>query len=478
MRLKLEDIPDQEFAVMHESCLALLERYGVLFESEKARDLLRKAGSSIDEDGRAHLKPQFVESVIRAIPPDGFTMFGRDETKALRVAVDSMSFRPSTGEPFILDYATRQRREATMSDAETMVRLTDALDGFAMVNAVVNVRDAPAAWENILLFILSHRYSTKPSDVTVSTVREVRAVAQIAAAIRGGEAELRSRPLTAVDVSMISPLRCSQKETEAFLEAARLGLPVEILSSPSMGVSSPITLAGSVVVSTAEVLAAICLLYQVAPGLGVINTARISPINMRTGAYNYGAPELGMGSVLVAACSARYHIPTNLYGFGNAAKMPGIQSTMEKAFPGLLMALGMRHMITGSGTIDNSLVTSPEMLVIDHEAIRFITRICTPIVIDQEAVGIDVLMKGMREGGTLIAEEHTVRHLKDGEMMDCGFDQWDSLQAWEQCGRPDLFERAHARVEELLAAHSVSPLGAGVEKAIENAKEQFDRDRS
>ena len=105
--------------------------------------------------------------------------------------------------------------------------------------------------------------------------------------------------------------------------------------------------------------------------------------------------------MLAAACSARYHIPTNLYGFGSAAKVPGIQSAMEKTFGGLLIALGRHHMITGSGILYNSLVTSPELLVIDHEAIRFIRRICRPIEIDEEAIGIDALIKGMGEDGTL-----------------------------------------------------------------------------
>lgn len=473
MRLRLSDITDREFEVMHESCMALLERFGVLIESETARDLLKRAGNRVDEEGRVHLNRQFVESMIRLIPPDGFTMYGRDEAMKLHVAVDQMSFRPSTGMPFVLEYATRDRREATIQDAKAFVRVTDALEGYDMVNAVVNLRDAPGTWSNILLFILGHRFSRKPSDVTVSSAREVQAVARISAAIRGSESELRKKPLTAVDISMITPLRCSEIEAEAFLEAARLGVPVEILSSPSMGVSSPITLSGSVVVCMAEVLAAICLLYQVAPGLGIINTARISPINMRTGAYNYGAPELGMGSVLTAACSARYHIPTNLYGFGNAAKRPGIQSAMEKTFSGLLMALGRHHMITGSGILDNSLVTSPEVLVIDNEAIRFIKRICAPIAIDEDAIGIDVLMRGMRESGTLMAEEHTLRYLKQGEMMDCGLDQWDSLQKWEQDGRPDLFDKAHEKVEAILAGPSLAPFDHHVEEAIAEAKRLF-----
>ncbi len=473
MNLRLTDISDREFQVMHESCLSLLERYGVLFESAEARALLTKAGNPVDDDGRVHLKPRFVESVIREIPPDGFTMYGRDEAKRLRVAVDEMSFRPSTGEPFVLDFATRSRREATMDDAERLVRVTDALDGYQMVNAVVNVRDAPTTWRNIELFVLGHRFSLKPSDVTVSTAREVKAVGLISAAIRGGKAELRARPLTAVDIAMISPLRCSRDESEAFLEAARLGIPVEVLSSPSMGISSPVTLSGSVVVAMAEVLAATCLVYQVAPGLGIINTARVSPINMRTGAYNYGAPELGMGSVLTAAVSARYHIAGNLYGFGNAAKLPGMQSAMEKAFSGLLIALGRHHMITGSGTLDNSLVTSPELLVIDHEAISFIRRIVKPIEITADSVGIDALIKAIAESGTMMAEDHTLRFVKAGELMSCSLDQWDSLTDWEQKGKLDLLDVAHHRVNEILACHSVPPFSPRVAAAVEDARRLF-----
>ena len=373
MRLQLKDISDSEFNTMHAAILRLLDEFGVLFENEEARRLLANAGNRLDEEGRIHLQPGFVESMLKFIPTDGFTLYGRDEAKAVRVAVDHMCFRPSTGEPFLFDYETRSRRPATMEDSRTLVRVTDALEGYDMVNSVVNVDEAPGSWGNILRFVNAHRHSLKPSDITVSTDREVRAVARIGTAIRGSEEGLREKPLTAVDVAMISPLRCTDEETRAFLECARRGIPVEILTSPSLGVSSPLTLAGGVALTMAETVAALCLLYQVAPGLGVINVARVSPINLRSGAYNYSAPELGMGSVLTAACSARYHLPTNLYGFGTAAKTFGGQAEMEKVFSGLLMALGRHHLITGAGTLDNSLITGPELLVVDHEAIRFIS---------------------------------------------------------------------------------------------------------
>ena len=475
MQLRLRDIPENEFQIIHDSILRLLREYGVFFEHREAQTILEQAGNTLDGTGRVFLSPAFVENTLQQIPEEGFTLYGRDECRKINVAVDSMCFRPSTGEPFIFDYKNRARRPATMNDAKQLVLITDYLSGYDMVNSVVNPQDAPGTWGNVRRFINSHRYSLKPSDFTVSSAQEVKAVARIAAAIRGGEKFLREKPLTAVDISMVTPLRCTVEETAAFMACARLGIPVEILSSPAMGVSAPVTLAGSVAVSLAETIAAVCLLYQIHPGLGVIAAVRISPVDMRTTAYNYGAPELGMGSVLTAACCARYHIPTNLYGFGTVAKSVGAQSAMEKAFSGLLMGLARCHMITGSGILDNALVTSPELLVVDHEAIQYLKRIRKPVAIDEDAVGFDALVRGMRDSGTLIAEEHTLRYFREGELLQCGLDQWSSLEQWEQEGRPDLLDHAHRQAVEILENHSVEPFDPAVESEIERVKQHFQR---
>ncbi len=466
MRTQLQDLGDTEFQIMHQSVLRLLTEYGVLFEDRGACDLLAKAGNRVDCDGRVHLESRFVESVLAQVPEEGFTLYGRDGTHPLRVAVDAIAFRPSTGTPTILDHSTGCRRDATADDMRTMVTLVDALDGFDMVHAVVSPRDVPGGIANVRGFIDSHRYSRKPSDVTVMTAEEVRTIARVAAAIRGGERELREKPLTAVDVAMISPLRCAREQTQALMECARLGLPVEVLTSPLMGVSAPVTVTGSASVALAEMVAALCLVYVLAPGLGAICTARIQPTDMHAASVNLGGPELGMGSVLVAACCARYHLPSNLYGLGTSAKAPGAQAQMEKMLSGLLLALGRPHMVTGGGMLDHGLLTSPEQMVIDDEAIRFIKRIRRPIAIDEEAIGLEALMAGMAAGGSLLAEPHTVRHLRE-ELLQCGLGQWQDLSQWEDGGRPDLPERAHKRVQEILATHAVEPFEANLENDIQ-----------
>jgi len=447
---------------MHEAVLQLLSECGVLFEHSEAVSLLTDAGNEVDESGRVHLAPGFVESTLEQIPAEGFILYGRDESKQVQVAVDHMNFRPATGPPFIWDYESGCVREATMDDARTMTLVADALDGCTLVNSVVNPKECPGALGSVRLFVNAHRYSLKPSDPTVMGAPEVTAMAQIGAAIRGGEQQLRDRPLAAVDIAMISPLRCTEEQTEAFLECARQGLPVEILTSPAMGLTAPVTVSGVVALALAEVIAAICLLYRVAPGLGVINVARCSPVNMHTTAYNYGAPELGMAAALTSAVCARYHIPCDMYGLGCVAARPGIQATMEKLFSGIVFGLNNPYMITGGGHLQNSLITSPEQLVIDEEMIRFLQRIRRPITIDEESIGVDVVKQAIRSGSVL-SEDHTVRHLRSGELLDCGLGQWETQGDDEFV---DLLPRAHEKVEQILADHTVEPYEPAVQRQI------------
>ena len=157
--------------------------------------------------------------------------------------------------------------------------------------------------------------------------------------------------------------------------------------------------------------------------------------------------------------------------------MVGVQSEMERGISGVLMALGRPHMITGSGFLDNGLVTSPEQLVIDDEAIRFLKRIRTPIEIDAESLAIDVVEGAISDQGDVITEQHTLDHLRAGALMDGGLDQWnpETRQA-DGSSRVDLFERAHESVEEILGTHHVEPFDHALENEIERIVSEAERD--
>jgi trimethylamine:corrinoid methyltransferase-like protein len=141
-----------------------------------------------------------------------------------------------------------------------------------------------------------------------------------------------------------------------------------------------------------------------------------------------------------------------------------MQAAMEKTFSGLLIALGHPYMVTGGGILDNALVTSPEQLIIDNEAIHFIRRICKPIQIDEETIGMDSFREGIRTSGHLLGEDHTVRYLRAGDILNCGLRQW--FPSSDEESFLDLYERAHGKLEETIGSHRVEPFDPITEHEI------------
>jgi trimethylamine:corrinoid methyltransferase-like protein len=105
--------------------------------------------------------------------------------------------------------------------------------------------------------------------------------------------------------------------------------------------------------------------------------------------------------------------------------------------------------------------------VIDDEAIRFIKRMREPVVIDEDTLGFDALRHGMETMGSLLAERHTASHQRKGALVSAGLGQWDSYSQWQETGSPDLIDRAHVRVKDILATHTVPPFDGPTEKAIQ-----------
>ena len=86
----------------------------------------------------------------------------------------------------------------------------------------------------------------------------------------GGRDKLRERPIVSLGTCPNSPLELHDYSTEIIIECARAGLPCDILSMAMAGGTSPVTLAGTLVVTNAEILGGIVLAQLVQKGAPVI----------------------------------------------------------------------------------------------------------------------------------------------------------------------------------------------------------------
>ncbi len=67
------------------------------------------------------------------------------------------------------------------------------------------------------------------------------------AAVAGGMDKLRDRPLISALVCPQSPYEIHGESAQVIIESAKAGIPINVLSMAMAGVTSPITLAGTLV---------------------------------------------------------------------------------------------------------------------------------------------------------------------------------------------------------------------------------------
>ena len=94
----------------------------------------------------------------------------------------------------------------------------------------------------------------KPLVVTAENGGDLRVMARIATALRGGEEELRAGPYFVMSASRRDPLEHPADSLEKLLLCADLGIPTIYSPAPRAGATAPLTVAGHVAQGVAESL--------------------------------------------------------------------------------------------------------------------------------------------------------------------------------------------------------------------------------
>ena len=90
-------------------------------------------------------------------------------------------------------------------------------------------------------------FCSKPVVTGLFTVGSFAPMQEMLAAVRGGSAELRAKPLAIFDACPSPPLKWSNLTTQSLIDCAKAGIPSELVSMPLTGATAPATLTGALV---------------------------------------------------------------------------------------------------------------------------------------------------------------------------------------------------------------------------------------
>jgi trimethylamine---corrinoid protein Co-methyltransferase len=467
----------QDLLALHQAALQILARLGIRIGHEGMRARLAGAGCRMSED-RAYIPEELIDRTLAQVPAS-FELCGRIPERRVRLAAKGRTWTTNTGIfPSIVDGETGRWRRSTREDVVASTRLLDALPNTDVV--YVSLLDATELLPHMVTvtdFALTLAHTIKPLIGPGVTRRaEAEAIVALARAVRGGDGQaLRDFPPCAPFICPITPLTFPAGIVDALEVIADAGLPLLVITNPVMGLTAPNTLAGTVALGHAEVLAAIVMAYLLAPGLPIIYQNTPSVADMRTLTSTTGGPETGLIRRTVAELSAYLGIPACVHGHTSSATLDW-QAGDEKALNTLLLATARPALLGGQGALANVTACAFEALVLDDERYGAIRRILEGVTVDEDHLGLEVIAE-LAQGDNALAHPHTRKHLRSGET-------WKPRLAVRQpaidsAARDDIIARARGEVRRLLDTHRSESLAPQVAAELDRILLEYDaRERS
>jgi len=451
---------------VHQAVLALLQDPGVKIRHEEALDIFKRGGADVDREKQVvHIPPSLVDYALNHAPRF-MKVCGRDPKYDLK-SNSGIHYSNGHGATMIIDLDTGERRPATKKDLENNVRVHDGLENTHFIFPEVYPQDVPekALDRHISQALLSN--TEKPVIATAYSGAGAKDLLKMGIAIAGSEEALRRRPMFTVSLGIISPFCFEPNRVDVLLEMCRFGHPFQIYTIPSAGATSPVTLAGTLALMTAELLSGLVLTQLVNPGVPVRLMGYAGTSDMRSGDFTFASPEKTLMAAALAQMLRFYGVPQGVHGSTTRANALDAQAGYETGILNLFSALSGSDVVIEctSASLENTAASVPEMAVIGNEICGFINRILQGIEVNPDTLAVDVIRQ-VGPGGEYLTHDHTMEHFRS--------EQWDpklgnrlKRDHWEEKGAMDIRARARDEYRKILATHQPKPLDPGVQKKLQ-----------
>jgi trimethylamine--corrinoid protein Co-methyltransferase len=464
---RLDSFTPDDLDRIHAATLQVMEDVGVVIEDcEEALEIYSSVGARVerrDGDALVRIPAGVVEDCIRWAPRT-LELKGRRSEQDYTADGSQVAFAPMGELVQIVDLEDGTLRPTTQRDSADITRLCDSLDDVAVMHRPVASLDAPVGLHPVFNAESLFANTGKHVFVGPGDVACLSAIIRVAFAHVGGPEEFAERPIFTSVVAPVSPLKIGKDCAEMVIGSARL-VGGGIFCAPAIvgGATGPVTLAGSIVCTNAEFLAALVLAQLVRRGSRVIYANSSAVMDLMTANHAFGAPEMGMLDAATAALAHRYGLPSAVSSFPSASKQADAQIGYESAMNGLLAALAGADFINGLGALDFALTFDYAKLMLDIECVRQIKAILRGVPVTDAHLALDVIEE-IGPAGQYLAHKHTTRHMR--ELARPGLFDRQSRHAWSQQAVPDLVERARDDARRVLATHQPPPVSDATRSEI------------
>lgn len=434
----------EEVEKLHEMTLEVLEKDGVIMEDEEACELFRKHGAKVD-GYVVHIGRDLVEKALSTAPSE-FVIYGRNG-KSVTFGEGHKVLAPASGPLFVSRAGDHHRNTAqdylNFQKMDHTSRVIDMLNPNLIEPSDIDrkiVRDYQMA--------VCLRYTDKPLMGLTTTLQDCEHSIDMIQRFYGSDKE---QTVAFGLINPMSPLKYNKTMLQACRYFAERNQATMFPCCSMPGVTSPVTLSGTVVCNNAENLAGIVYAQLVRPGAPVVYSNTSGGTDMRFVTPAIGSPETALISFASASLAKYYNIPCRTGGSLADSKCVDWQRGVESTFTMMAALMSSASFVLHScGVMDSFNVLCYEKYLLDEQNIEMIRKLVNGMSVHTDSEELENL-SDVGPGGQFIGEEHTMDYMKDELYTPALFNKM-SFTGWEDAGKKDSVQLANEAIDKRIAS--------------------------
>ena len=474
MSIQCEILTEEDKRKIHTESIRILEEVGVKFLSHKALKILKDNGAKVDTDTQiARIPEEMVQQALKTAPKS-FVLGSRVEENDFQLPSSYSGYVLDNGGIFTRDFNTGERRRCNYQDHIDFLRVFDEMK-LASVIWPASVHEFPDQSANLREDISSFIYTTCHIQDELTHPKEVPYMVEAMVAILGSEDAVKQRHLYSVVYCTLAPLQHEGGMCDAYLELLQVDAPICLFPMPCAGSTGPASLFSNIAMGNAEALSGLTLFQMARPGTPIIYGDASGNTNFSTGGFLEGSPEMVLQTAARGEMAKFYNLPDTQAGCLTDAKDHGSQAVMEKLITTLpLVMLGV-DLVQGPGALETSNMMTLEQIVVDDEIACLCKRLKDGVDISDTKNYFEDIRE-VKPGGHFLSQASTIESCRSSEFIMPQLCDRNSFEHWVELGRPDLYDKAREKVEEILATPQKNPLPDDVIGKLEDIMRRADEE--
>lgn len=461
-------LSSEKIKLIRNTSFSILEEIGVKVQDKEALEMLHSIGAYVEKDGLVKIPYYLIEKALRSAPKR-ITLYDRKGTASMVLEDKNVYFGCSADCLKYLDPFTGKEMPFTSEHSAIMARIGDYCSNISFINPVGVLTDYDPRMCSQVSFTRVLSNTTKTINFISNEAKATADIIEVATAIAGGKEELKRKPFVFHYCEPIPPLTHSEESCQKLMLCADAGVPVVYNPYCMMGGTAPVTLAGALAQSYAEILSGLVIHQAKKEGAPFIIGNMPATIDMRTTIGTYGAPEFYLALAGSSEIAHSFGLP--FYGTAGTtdAQILDYQAVAESTMNSFVNMLSWCNIVHDVGIMYHCSILSPELVVLTNEILDMLKVIRQGIPVNDEMLALDVI-KQVGPTGHYLKHRHTLSHFRKiwySDIYDRSMNQDMSLS---------VNEKINQKAKEIIEKHEVEPLMPENVKIIKEFENKWLRD--